>query len=276
MIYLPNIAPQPALRPYVKQFMVLHVRLDNVPAHLRIKPFPPDADQILYFYPRSEVKVIVNSTNKDRPSPTSIFVGQQNTRINLQFGPDHIVIQACLQPGFLHHFLDKMPIKLFNFRELDAESVSDADMKFLNEQLQQETDYYQMVAHIEAYLIKKIKGKKIDFQPIDKVIGVLKNTDKPVPLDWLADQACLSPRQFERKFQERMGLSPKFYARIVRFDKAFKMKVRYPDMDWLDVAYHCGYFDYAHMMRDFREFAEVTPSMLLAQDSISPDKPLLR
>lgn len=45
MIYLPNIAPQLALRPYVKQFMVLHVRLDNVPAHLRIKPFPPDADQ---------------------------------------------------------------------------------------------------------------------------------------------------------------------------------------------------------------------------------------
>ena len=125
-----------------------------------------------------------------------------------------------------------------------------------------------MVDHIAASLIKKIKSKKIEYQPIDKVIGVLKNANKPMPLDWLADQACLSPRQFERKFQERTGVSPKFYARIVRFDKAFKMKVQHPNMDWLDVAYHCGYFDYSHMMRDFIEFAEVTPSMLLAQDSV--------
>lgn len=272
MVFLPYILPQPALRPYVKHFMVLHLKLHDVPAHLRIKPYPPDADQMLYFYPRSEVKVIVNNNGDVRSSPGSIFVGQQTDRINLQFGEDHLIIQACLQPGFLHLFLDKMPMKLFNSKELDAESVSDADMKFLNEQLQEETDYYRMVAHIEAYLLNKLKRKKIEYQPIDQVIGFLKITKKAVSLDWLADQACLSPRQFERKFQERMGVSPKFYARIVRFDKAFKMKLQQPQLDWLDVAYRCGYFDYAHMMRDFREFAEVTPSMLLAQDSVSPDR----
>ena len=68
-----------------------------------------------------------------------------------------------------------------------------------------------------------------------------------------------------------MGMSPKFYARIARFDKAFRMKTRQPQLDWLDVAYACGYFDFSHLMRDFRQFAEVTPSLLMAQNIASAD-----
>ena len=43
-------------------------------------------------------------------------------------------------------------------------------------------------------------------------------------------------------------------------------------VDWLDVAYACGYFDFSHLMRDFRQFADVPPSLLLAQEMRSPDR----
>jgi len=270
MVFLPHIVPHPALRPYVRHYLMMHVALKGVPVHQRIKPVPPDADQSLYFYPRSEVKVIVNSTAQTRASPTSIFVGQQTARINLEFGEDHLIIQVCFRPGFLYQFLGKTPMHTFQAKELNAEHLHDAGINDLNEQLREETDYRQMIVRIEAYLLKKIARLSTEIQPIDRVISALRNAEKPLSLDWLANQACLSSRQLQRQFQERIGMSPKFYARIARFDRAYRMKGQNPQFDWLDVAYACGYFDFSHLMRDFRQFAEVTPSILMAQDKAAP------
>lgn len=276
MVFLPKVLPHPALRPYVKHYLLLHVRLKGVPEHQRIKPVPPDAEQSIFFYPRSEVKTIVNSTTETRKAAPSIIVSQQTTRVNIQFGEDHLIIQVCFQPGFLYQFLGKTPMSELRNQEINAVDLTDSGMADLNEQLQEETDYTRMLSRIDTYLLKKIASLTTDRQPIDRAIVALKNSEKPLSLDWLADQACLSNRQFERKFQERMGMSPRFYSRIARFDRAFRLKAEQPQLDWLDVAYACSYFDFSHLMRDFRQFAEVTPSLLIAQNLASPDAMMQR
>lgn len=274
MIFLPHLAPCPALRPYVRHYLLLHTQLSTVPVDQRIKPIPPDAEQSLFFYPRSVAKTVVNRNGETRTNPSSIFVGQQTSRINILFGEDHLIIQVCFRPGFLSQFLGGMPAHAFQGKEIDAEYLMGNDLKDLNNRLQEETDHRRMIDHIEAYLLKKINSlarRDLPLQPIDKVILAIKDTNRPLSLDWLADQACLSSRQLERTFQERMGMSPKFYARIARFDRAFKLKASAPYLDWLDIAYACGYFDYSHLMRDFRQFAEVTPTRLITQHTASPD-----
>jgi AraC-like DNA-binding protein len=275
MVLMPNIMPHIALRPYVSHYLLLHVHLKGVPAHERIKPIPPDADQSLFFYPRSEVKVILNSTSESRTSASSVFVAQQTSRINIQFGDDHLIVQVCFRAGFMHQLLGKLPLSELQGKELNAEDVSDSEMRILNEKLRETNDYFTMIDLIERYLLRRIGQMKPEVQPIDKIIACIKDAQKPLSLDWLADQACLSTRQFERKFQDRMGMSPKFYTRIARFDKAFKIKAKHPQLEWLDVAYHCGYFDFSHLMRDFRQFAEVTPSLLIAQNENSPDRKII-
>ncbi len=271
MVFQPKILPHVALRPYIRHYMLLHINLKGVSSEQRIKPFPPDADQSPYFYPRDTVQAIVHSSSDNRATAASIFVGQQTSRINLQFGEDHLVIQVCFRGGFMHQLLGKMPMSEFQEREIDAEYLSDNDLRILNERLQETDDYYKMIALIESYLLKRVSALKIDNQAIDKVIALMKDSEKPLSLDWLADNACLSKRQFERKFHERIGMSPKYYSRIIRFNRAYQMKLQQPNLDWLDIAFACNYFDFAHLMRDFREFAEVTPSMLLAQEVASPD-----
>ena len=91
-------------------------------------------------------------------------------------------------------------------------------------------------------------------------------------LDWLADQACLSPRQLQRKFIERMGVGPKLYARICRFHKAFLWKESHPEADWLFIALNFGYTDFHHLFKDFKEFAGVTPNTLIHEYAQSPEK----
>ena len=90
-------------------------------------------------------------------------------------------------------------------------------------------------------------------------------------LDWLANQANLSPRQFERKFNERIGIGPKLYSRISRFYQTFDYKEKHPAIDWLTVAVQFGYTDYSHLAKDFKQFANVTPNIMVKEYAQRPE-----
>ena len=68
-----------------------------------------------------------------------------------------------------------------------------------------------------------------------------------------------SERSLERIFRERVGLSPKKFARIVRFQNILRTIENVPDSKMLDAALTFGYFDQSHMIRDFREFSGKSP-----------------
>jgi transcriptional regulator GlxA family with amidase domain len=89
-------------------------------------------------------------------------------------------------------------------------------------------------------------------------------------LDYIASHACLSASQFERRFVQQVGVTPKFYARMCRFHKAFKLKKRFPDIKWLDIAWKTGYTDYQHLVRDCKQFSGTTPNLLLQEENQSP------
>jgi AraC-like DNA-binding protein len=78
----------------------------------------------------------------------------------------------------------------------------------------------------------------------------------------LAHEACMSIRTYERKFIGEMGLSPKLFARLRRFQTALDRK-RTSGTTWLDIAHDLGYFDQMHMVKEFRAFGGDAPSRLL-------------
>jgi len=70
----------------------------------------------------------------------------------------------------------------------------------------------------------------------------------------------LSPKRFIERFKSDVGLTPKRYCRILRFQRAVSLAHRGKCVDWSRVALDCGYFDQAHFIHDFRAFAGLTPS----------------
>lgn len=85
-----------------------------------------------------------------------------------------------------------------------------------------------------------------------------------VSIGSLASDVGWSHRHFVKQFNEQIGLTPKVLARVLRFGKA---SARLADADGghlADIAADCGYYDQAHFTRDFRAFAGVTPTQLLA------------
>jgi AraC-like DNA-binding protein len=52
------------------------------------------------------------------------------------------------------------------------------------------------------------------------------------------------------------------FARLTRFSKAYRLHEIFPEWNWTRIAHECGYFDQMHFIRDFREFAGVTPGIM--------------
>jgi transcriptional regulator GlxA family with amidase domain len=71
-----------------------------------------------------------------------------------------------------------------------------------------------------------------------------------------------------------MGISPKTYARIVRFDNAMKLQNAQPHKDWLSIALDCGYYDYQHMVKDFKDFTRETPTEFVQKEDSAPERVL--
>ncbi len=76
----------------------------------------------------------------------------------------------------------------------------------------------------------------------------------------IADRYGVTARTLERRVREHVGLSPNVMRRVLRFRRAFRMLDQAPAGTWARVAARAGYFDQAHLIRDFRQFAGAAPS----------------
>ena len=76
----------------------------------------------------------------------------------------------------------------------------------------------------------------------------------------VADRTGLSSRRLVERFKAAVGVAPKRYCRILRFQQALTSAERGRQVDWTRIALDCGYFDQAHFIHDFRSFAGITPT----------------
>jgi transcriptional regulator GlxA family with amidase domain len=88
-----------------------------------------------------------------------------------------------------------------------------------------------------------------------------------VAVEKLAMDAGISSRQLERRFLSDIGVGPKLLGRIIRFQQVFRA-VEQSNSAWAEIALACGYYDQAHLIRDFNQFAQQTPALLFSNQSV--------
>lgn len=265
-MFLRAYTPCLALRPFVREYTVMHVQVEGASGSI-FKPFPASPDQCLYFYARDPVISRRGEHEAILNKAASIVVGPQATRVNLEIYPNHLTVAVVFRPGGLHALLGQLPMTELFDCSIDSSVIWPTEIRELNEQLALTTNYDLMAALVEAFLVRQFARQEISQQPFDKTLRWMAQSSQEHSVEQLADMACLSVRQFRRKFYEAMGLSPKTFARIVRFSKAFRLKEKNPKLDWLDVVAITGYHDFRHLVRDFKDFADATPTLLSEEES---------
>lgn len=266
------LPPQPALQAFVKEYMLFHLVYDPTRPIL-IKPLPPLPEHGLKFLPRGLATLVNQQMGEVSQEIRYVIFGQPVSRVNFILPTDdYLVIRVIFQPGGLFRLPGRLPLKEFADKIADAECLMRPDLLSVNEQLLQAKSYPQLIHIIETFLLAKVRLVKSTVQAVDKIGQIILQNPTRFSLDWLANQANLSPRQLECKFVERLGIGPKLYSRISRFHQAFTHKEKHPHLDWLTVAVNYGYTDFQHLFKDVKEFAGVAPNTLLAESALSVDK----
>ena len=80
----------------------------------------------------------------------------------------------------------------------------------------------------------------------------------------VADKTGFSTRRFIELFKKHVGMTPKLFCRVRRFQRVLHQIASGKSVNWTGVALDGGYFDQAHFIHDFRAFSGINPAKYLA------------
>lgn len=254
--------PHPALQEYVLNISTVNALLPEGIDEV-VTPYPPTPFQSLMFYCNHPVSMGRIDEMKFDIQPLSILIGPQFSRVNIKVHRRLNAIRVDFLPGGLYRMLGIPMYDLFD-TGYDAFGFFGAEMRNVNEQLQHISDLAEGKNIVEKVLLARVSKLK-EVLPFDAAMRTLLANDGNISIDKIASLSCLSIKQFERKCKERIGMNPKMYARILKFSKAYRLHEACPQLSWIQIAYEAGYYDQMHMIRDFKTFAGVNPSVIEQQ-----------
>ncbi|ULQ54915.1 helix-turn-helix domain-containing protein [Flavihumibacter rivuli] len=267
-----DFLPHPALREEVAVYHLRHFIMHGG-KQLPFKPYPPRPEQCLAFYPRGQETTMLVPDGKLIRQPGVMLMGQFTHRINRHISEEFLMILVVFKPGALHRLTGIPFTELLN-QTVDACVVIGNEACAVNERLSNTGDYREMIAIIDDFLLSLVRRKRHSSHPSDQVFDLMLTSNERFSIDWLASQSCYSIRQFERKFQAAIGVSPRTFERIIRFNRSYQMRLQRPHWDWLRIAMECGYHDYQHLAKDYREFANGSPNDFFREESKAPERVL--
>lgn len=247
-------APPPELAPYVRFYWALEADLD--PGETFVHRSMADGCVEMVFHYRSAFDEIINDSLIEASPIASI---QAQTTHYHRFVTDRSfgIFGAYLYPFAIPKFFSLAASELTNLAP-DLGSVFGAEGKLLDERVTAAATNVLRVEIVSSFLLSKLRSSSHDLSHIHHAVHSIMLLKGNVNVQALADMHNISKRQFERKFKELAGMSPKLYSRVMRFQAAthFKLNGR---ADLTDVAYACGYYDQSHFINDFREFSGYSP-----------------
>jgi AraC-like DNA-binding protein len=252
-------APDPALRPYVREYVGWWERTKNPLLRREM--------------PTTEVQLILNFGARYRASDPhepshwtthgSFAAGLYDAHTLIGADGPSMGLQVKFTTLGARLFFQR-PLADLSNRLTDIDDVLGADGRRLEASLYDAPDWDTRFALCDRDIARRIAGARPPGRPVLWAWRELMNTDGAVPIRHLVQQVGWSERHFASTFREQIGLAPKAFARVLRFARAVEM-LRSPAATRLaDLAADCGYYDQAHFTRDFRLFAGVTPSELVA------------
>lgn len=188
---------------------------------------------------------------------------QTHRRVRLRFTGKVETFMIFFQPTGLHRMFS-VPMHELTDTHHEARAVLGAGIDELAERLGNGRSFEERVRIANAFFIRRCSTLPSPDRITTAAMSVLGRRGR-IQVHVLAQQACMSPRQFERRFTREIGLPPKLFARIARFESALESKALSTAESWTDITTRLGYFDQMHLIKDFKEFSGEIPTSLLSQ-----------
>lgn len=256
-----HFSPIPALSPYIDSFWIIQSTAASAIDHRARMPADSRATLLLNFAGRSRMLAADGTTHS--LGIGAELLGMHSQSYVLEHEGDTDLIAAQFHPGGLAAFVRQ------GIGEL-AEQVAPLEMLWgrpgsrLCEQIYEAATTTEKLALYQTALLKHL----VEVPHQSRLQNALKRIDQVqgnISVEWLAAQVNLSQKQFERLFEHGVGMMPKRYLRLRRFQRLVSWLQRCGNaMNWTNLAATFGYYDHSHLVKDFRTFAGTTPTEFAA------------
>jgi len=248
-----TISPSTRLSQFVRYFWVLEGDLKS--KNYVHRSLADGGVEIVFHYKAMFDEII--AANRVEKSFASGISGQSRKFRRFITCENFGIFGAYLYPFAVPQFFS-FPATDMSNQMISLEDLLGKDGKELEEKMMTATDNAHRVNIISAFLENRLNKKQLQTSPMIHAVSQIIHSKEIVDVRTLAKYFNLSTRQFERKFKEFAGFSPKLFSRIIRFQSAAsKYGSDYPTLT--EIAYDCGYYDQSHFIHDFKEFSGYHP-----------------
>jgi AraC-like DNA-binding protein len=167
-------------------------------------------------------------------------------------------VQVNLSPIGAYTLLG-VPMSELAGRAIDVREVFGAEGRDLPEHLACAQSWDARMDIIDALLTERLAHARPASPAIAWAWRELAASGGNASIGGLAGRIGWSRKHFISKFREHVGLTPKTAGRVLRFNRALRLLDRGAELSWASIAMNCGYYDQAHLIRDFNEFAGAPP-----------------
>ena len=252
-----EIKPRPPLSRFVECFWTLEGE-EQSPQPERILP-----DGCIELILNFGAKFSQHCDDKRSLQPRNFLVGQMTGPILISpTGPVELV-GIRFHPGGTLPFL-RLPLEQVTDEVVELGSLSRKLERELLDAVSESSSLTQKIAAVEVFLTRCVAN--LEHSRVMMLAAKIVETAGAVSVDQLANDAGISSRQLERRFLREVGVGPKLLGRIIRFQQVFRA-VEQCNAAWSTIALECGYYDQAHLIRDFNQFAQQTPAVLFSHQS---------
>ena len=236
MLEYREIPPATPLAAYVRCFWTLRAGRDEMPPQ-RILP-DGSFDIVFHFGDRYR--------QNGSWQPQAMFIGELRRPVLIEPSGRSDILGLRFRPGGASAFL-RTPMSELR----DAILPLDLFAPLLADQIADTSRARDRIALLEQFLLQRLDPPD---RRLEAAVRVITESSGRARIRTVAAYAGASERTLERLFENRVGLSPKGFARIARFQAALRGDTS-------------GYFDESHHIHEFRELSGLTPAQLREEQS---------
>lgn len=250
--------PHPQLQGVVRSFEERRAELGNA---VLTWPVAARPHQIMNIHLAQPYRVRIDGGPANTTPEMSVVGPQTYRRAHVYLSGSVHVFNILFQPTGLNRLVGTNMASLVN-RDPAASDVLGKSAVALGDALRAASGFRERVAAVERWVGMMLDKRESD-GAIDHASRLLIAARGRARIDGLVRRSGLSTSQFQRRFTTQVGMTPKLFARTIRFDRVLIARRNAPGRPWTDIIHELGYFDQAHFIRECRAFTGLPPGGLV-------------
>ncbi len=253
------IHPSPRLQQFIDYYLVMESSDNESPEPVIVYP-APQAEMVFNYSGKTTEQIGSGDPKESTSLAVSGFFSQRTSYYpHGKLG----VVMVGFKPWGVQQFINFQTEEITN-TNLDLYSVYPKGTREVEERLMEAESTLDRIQIIESFLLSVIKEKVPDRLIISSVYSIFENKGEN-KIKQLSKSFHLSEKQFVRRFKSAMGVNPKFFSRLVRFQHILKL-LNNGRLDLLGHAIGSGFYDLSHFSHEFTEFTGKTPMTYVKQN----------